>query len=58
MIKLEEKLEAKDCELIQLRNQTTEVTVRLEERDKQLMEWKIIAEGLIKNNASFDEFKQ
>jgi hypothetical protein len=22
------------------------------------MEWKIIADGLIKNNASFDEFKQ
>ena len=70
MSKLEEKLEVKDCELIELRSQVgglevqclkielTEVTVRLEERDKQLMEWKSITDGLIKNNASFDEFKQ
>ena len=30
----------------------------LTERDKQLSEWKILADSLIKNNASFDEFKQ
>ena len=30
----------------------------LTERDKQLSEWKALANSLIKNNASFDEFKQ
>lgn len=40
-----------------LKIKLAEATVRLDERDKQLSEWKIIADGLIKNNASFDEFK-
>ena len=30
----------------------------LKERDNQLDEWKTLADNLIKNNASFDEFKQ
>ena len=35
-----------------------EMRATLTERDKQLGEWKALADGLIKNNASFDEFKQ
>ena len=54
--KLEEKLEVKDHELIHLRSQVggsevqclkiqlAEITVRLNERDKQLAEWKNIAD--------------
>jgi len=35
-----------------------ETRATLTERDKQLGEWKTLADSLIRNNASFDEFKQ
>jgi hypothetical protein len=45
-------------DVVDLKVELAEVKTTLKERDKQLGEWKIIADGLIKNNASFDEFKQ
>ena len=43
---------------MELKIKLAEMRATLTERDKQLDEWKVLADSLIKNNASFDEFKQ
>jgi hypothetical protein len=39
-------------------DELTEVKVRLDERDKQLMEWKAVADKLMKSKATFEKWKK
>lgn len=43
---------------MELKVKLGELRATLTEKDKQLGEWKALADTLVKNNAGFDEFKQ